>query len=550
MKKFYQKHHDVFVGFGTVIAIVLAFLAALLFFSIRWLLRTWSELTVDEIIYHLVAPLQGTSAGMVNEYIKHCAIPSGLIVLVVTGLFFVTRKRRAYSLVVWLSVLGSFFTTGFTVADAWKDLDLGEYLKSQFEVSTFIDDHYVDPKTLELKFPEKKRNLLYIFMESTEITFTDKANGGGKTENMIPELTQLAQANEDFSGNDPVLEGGYAMPGATWTMGAMFAQTSGLPLKISIEKNSMDSQKTFFPEIQTIGDILQKEGYKQKLMLGSVGYFGGRKLYFQTHGNYDIEDFSYWKNKGKFPSNYWVNWGFEDRKLYEYAKEELTSLGKGDQPFNLTMLTVDTHFPNGYLCPLCGSKFDEQYANVYACASKQLSDFIDWCKKQPWYENTTIVISGDHPTMDHNFCNDIANDYVRKVYTCYVNPAATVEKNERREYSTFDDFPTTLAAMGVEIPGNRLGLGTNLFSAEPTLTEQYGRENEKAEIEKKSKLMIKLAAIDQAAAFEAKEKKEAEDKKKKAEKEAAAKKAEESKAAVTKKQATASTTSVKENKNS
>ena len=104
--------------------------------------------------------------------------------------------------------------------------------------------------------------------------------------------------------------------------------------------------------------------------------------------------------------------------------------------------------------------------------------------------------------------------------------------------------------MGVEIPGNRLGLGTNLFSAEPTLTEQYGRENEKAEIEKKSKLMIKLAAIDKAAAFEAKEKKEAEDKKKKAEKEAAAKKAEESKAAVTKKQATASTTSVKENKNS
>lgn len=35
-------------------------------------------------------------------------------------------------------------------------------------------------------------------------------------------------------------------------------------------------------------------------------------------------------------------------------------------------------------------------------------------------------------------------------------------------------FPTTLASLGVEIEGNRLGLGTNLFSNEKTLIEKYG----------------------------------------------------------------------------
>ena len=33
-------------------------------------------------------------------------------------------------------------------------------------------------------------------------------------------------------------------------------------------------------------------------------------------------------------------------------------------------------------------------------------------------------------------------------------------------------FPTTLASLGVEIEGNKLGLGVNLFSKEKTLLEK------------------------------------------------------------------------------
>lgn len=47
------------------------------------------------------------------------------------------------------------------------------------------------------------------------------------------------------------------MPGTTWTMRAMFGQMPGLPLNISIDGNSMDTQSLFFPGIITLGDILQ-----------------------------------------------------------------------------------------------------------------------------------------------------------------------------------------------------------------------------------------------------------------------------------------------------
>lgn len=139
------------------------------------------------------------------------------------------------------------------------------------------------------------------------------------------------------------------------------------------------------------------------------------------------------------------------------------------------MLTVDTHFEDGYVCDKCDDKFgDNQYANVMACSSKQVKEFVEWVKQQDFYEDTTIVISGDHPTMDSDFCENVDENYGRRVYTAYINASDSPKSSMTRTYTTFDNFPTTLAAMGVTIEGNRLGLGTNLFSSEQTLSERYG----------------------------------------------------------------------------
>ena len=93
-----------------------------------------------------------------------------------------------------------------------------------------------------------------------ETTYADKKNGGAFDNNVIPELTELAEENEDFSGTDQRINGGYSLVGSTWTMGAMFAQTAGLPLSIAIDGNDMDTQDSFFPGLVTLGDILEKEG--------------------------------------------------------------------------------------------------------------------------------------------------------------------------------------------------------------------------------------------------------------------------------------------------
>lgn len=464
-----------------------------------WAFTMWSNLKMEEIVYELSTPLEGTGDNMVLSFLLRCVLPMAVVTAALIFYLHYIKDRGEEDrarVVFCLKRISKVVLIG-AVLVAWFRLDITDYLKNRNTPSGFIENNYVDPATTKITFPEKKRNLIYIFLESMEDTYADESNGGGFTFNCIPELTQLAEENEDFSGSETTLDGAYAMNGATWTMGGMFAQTSGLPLKTEIGNNGMKNQTTFFPTITTLGDILNQEGYYQVYMLGSDATFGGRRLYYTQHGNYTIYDYNYAEQHGWIPDGYKVWWGVEDSKLISFVKQELTELGSGDQPFNLTMLTVDTHFPDGYVCSKCPTTFgSNQYANVMACSSKQISELVSWIQQQDWYENTTIVISGDHLTMDGDFCNDVSRSYNRKVYTCYINADATVEDpTNTRTYTTFDDFPTTLAALGCTIDGNRLGLGTNLFSSTPTLVEQYGVSEVNTELSRKSEWMESKSGI-------------------------------------------------------
>ena len=76
----------------------------------------------------------------------------------------------------------------------------------------------------------------------------------------------------------------------------------------------------------------------------------------------------------------------------------------------------------------------------------------------------------------------------RMVYNCFINSvydkASLDMKN--RTWNTMDMFPTVLSAMGYRIEGNRLGLGTDMFSGQKTLSEQLGSDYIDAEVQKYS----------------------------------------------------------------
>lgn len=491
-----KKFAKVFSVISTIIVVLIGMLAVLIGKSLQWMLKTWDNLTMEELVYHLQAPLEGTNEGMIKNYIYSCGIITVVIGVLIIILFVsIRKKKKIYYMSMAGVVLISAFIIGISLQHVWTELDIATYQSNQRTYSSFIDDNYIDPKKVQLTFPQEKRNLIYIYLESMEVTYADKTSGGGFEKNVIEELTNLSKQYENFSGGHDKLNGGYAMTGSTWTIGAMFAQSTGLPLILPIENNSMGTQKEFLPEVTAIGDILDKAGYSQTLLIGSGAEFGGRDLFYSQHGNYDIRDYYYSLKTGELPPDYSVWWGYEDKKLFEHAKSTLLELSESDEPFNLTMLTVDTHFEDGYLCEDCENKFgNDKYSNVMACSSAKVEELVHWIQEQDFYDNTTIVISGDHPTMDSDFCDKAEEDYIRKVYTAYINSAVSVENNTYREFSTFDNFPTALASIGVEIEGERLGLGTNLFSSTQTLSERFGRDVVDTELGKKSVLVESLTS--------------------------------------------------------
>lgn len=462
--------------------------------TVIWLFDTWPKLDIHELIFTINSPLDGTSSEIVVPALVKYALPATVVIILSAGFMIGFRKRKKTMriLTAMYFVLGGILLfLSFRHAD--KRLGLVEYIKNANGDDSFIKDNYVNSGDVKLTFPEKKRNLIYIYLESMEVTFADEASGGAFKKNVIPNLTKLAEEGEDFGPKDKKLNGGFSLEGTTWTIGAVFGDSSGVPMLINMSSNAFKTQGAFCKNIIMLGDILKDNGYNNVCMLGASASFGGVDTFFKTHGDYDIYDYDRAISEGWIPSDYYKWWGFEDEKLFGYAKDKLTELGESGEPFNFTLMTMDTHFEDGYVCDKCENTFgDDRYSNVIHCSDEQVYEFIEWIKSQDWYENTTIVMSGDHPTMDTDYCENVDSDYLRRVYTNFYN-STEVYKGEGREYTTLDIYPTTLAAMGVKISGDRLAWGTNLYSNLPTLMESYGKDVLNDNFEKGRKFLSKLA---------------------------------------------------------
>jgi len=478
------------INIVAILCCLFLFFGTLCFFSANWYINIFGDIGFDSILYTLLSDFKGTETGQVIKYLTGALLPTVLVTAALALLLFPIAKRKlninikekiklcifpfSKRVSATISVVLSFVLI-FTAASR---VDMISYFKNILsKQSSFIEENYIDPKKVNITFPQEKHNLIVIYMESMETSFLSSEYKGGNNVNPLPELCTLAEQNLNFSHNDTV--GGFSsLTGGTWTVGALVSATSGVPLKIPLNKNTSRYVNDYvLPGITTLSDILNENGYYQALMVGSDSTYGGRNQYYTQHGTDKIYDIYTARKAGIVPPDYWSWWGMEDKYLFNYAKEVLPQLAQQDSPFAFTMLTVDTHHVDGYRCEDCKTEFPEQYENALACSSLQVYEFVSWIKQQDFYKNTTIIISGDHPTMDAGFISrNIPDGYNRKVYNCFINSFANTQNHKNREFCSLDMFPTTLAAIGCKIEGERLGLGTNLFSVKPTLCEELGTD--------------------------------------------------------------------------
>ena len=477
-------------------ACVLAVLGILVLVVCGWYSENfYSEF--EEVFITVTSPLQGTDTTAVKNGFTACFMPvfslsAAFIAAAVaysklklsekaeTFLMAKGRKINAKRLFdnVFLCAGLCLVLSGLVYADSI--FHATDYIGLKMQKTDIYSEQYVSPDSVAVTNTGEKRNLIYLCLESMETTYADTAAGGRMEQNYIPQLTQLAEDETCFSEKGAV-GGFHNTAGSTWTSGALFSSTAGMPYYTSMKQ----AEGEFAPDVTTLYDILAEDGYKQYFVCGSDAHFGGRSDYYKSHGGLTIYDLNSAKADGYIARDYHVWWGLEDEKLYDMAKDKILAAAAEDEPFSFTVLTVDTHFPKGYHCSICGDEYENDSANVIKCADLQAAEFIKWCKEQDFYDNTTIVVAGDHRRMDKIFPVDMTN-YERTVYLTFVNSAVQQDNSADRIYTQLDIMPTTLAAMGYEIEGNRLGLGTNLFSDTPTLAESLGFEKLNGEMGKRA----------------------------------------------------------------
>lgn len=475
-----------------ILSVILVFVSYMLASTASWIPRKFSDVTYEQIVFHLNVPLEG-EAKLVYSYLQNTV----LIAVILSVVFFVVIRdfspRKSIKYAVFFTVISLFWS--------YHKMNIGNILRemnNRTVMGTLYEKYYVDPHKTLITPPPHKRNLVMIFLESMETAYANPEYFGT---NLIPELEALAQNKDNINFSDNEGFGGfYNISGANYTQASLVSQLCAVPLRLPVNVRRYHPKNGFLPKALCLSDILTRDGYNQSFMLGMTRVFAGTDKFLETHGNSKILDWDFYSDRDNLSRNNSSRRKrtVRDDKLFDYAKEELAFLSKQDKPFSFTMMTMDTHFgTENFSRERCEVKYhdsktkDEEYfKNVVSCSSLQISAFVEWIKEQPFFENTEVVLVGDHPTMSQTIFTE---NMKRRVYNVYIN--SSIKENHRakqRRFTALDTFPTLLEGMGYTIDGRKLGLGVSLFSNHKTLLEQFELDALNNELEKQSAIYNKL----------------------------------------------------------
>jgi hypothetical protein len=283
------------------------------------------------------------------------------------------------------------------------------------------------------------KNLLFVFLEGFEAIYTD--------EDLFPGLTPNLQAlNEEGWQLDNMQQ----VEGSSWTMAGLVSSLCGTPL---LYESSFGGNEVLFSRMldkaTCLPDVLNSAGYQQIFMGGAALGFASKGSFLREHG-FDTTLGRHELVNTLADPDYVTGWGLYDDSLFSQALEQFNSLAASEQPFNLTLLTVDTHHPIGEPSASCSEydQIDNSILHAVHCTDYLLGEFLDQVKAHPAYEDTVVVLASDHLAMRNNAFPLFPENYQRRLYFNVLNSSVAVEQEI---FATpLDISPTVLQLLGVQ----------------------------------------------------------------------------------------------------
>ena len=298
---------------------------------------------------------------------------------------------------------------------------------------------------------EKKKNLIIIQVESLENVVINRTIGD---QEITPNLNQLAKDGLYFNNY-------YTQIGPGNTADAEFSTMDSLyPLPDDVV--FIDYAKNNF---SALPQLLVKNGYQTYSLHGDVPTFWNRSNIYPELGYqkaYDLNDFTVTRPVGEGPSD------LGDEDLFS---QSLPKLEKIKQPFMATLITMSSHTP--FILPadlqtlnipsetnLTQTQWE--YLQSVHYADKAIGEFIDGLKKDGLYDNSLILIWGDHGSFTNisqalgqqNILPALENSQVPMIILA---PGTNLQGTDSIPSSHLDIYPTIANILGVVPPKTILG---------------------------------------------------------------------------------------------
>lgn len=324
-----------------------------------------------------------------------------------------------------------------------------------------------------LSGPLNPPNLVMIYLESLERTYRDTKIGTTS----FAQLSEIEDAALSFRNISQ-------FPGMEFTIGGIVASQCGVPLyprgMFAVGVVDLDigagAQKVyaskFLGSVDCLGDVLSRRGYTASYMNGSSLATQSKGQFFSTHG---FERLFGLENAVDFPPSQLTSWGLPDQFLFEKAQLELSYLVAEGSPFFLSMLSNQTHGPNGFPDPHCdyGLPHTNNLALAIHCTGSYVAELLAYIDSLGISDHTVVVVLSDHLAMRNSLYDLLqAQEPNRRNFAAILAPGR--KGIVWREGSPMDLYPTILEVMGYEIYGGRANLGRSLIGPEPTLSESVG----------------------------------------------------------------------------
>jgi phosphoglycerol transferase len=292
------------------------------------------------------------------------------------------------------------------------------------------------------------RSLLLIYVESLEAGYQEPERFGS---DLVPRLSAL-------QGRHASAQRFHQAEGAHWTIAGIVASQCGVPLKVSLLPPPEDRRfglRRFLPGARCLGDVLAERGYENVFMNGPDLAFADLGTFLRDHGYSRRYGAREWIAEGTDPDSL-RHWGLRDAPLMARARSELDRLMASGKPFNLTVLTVDTHGPRGLLGAHCRERGSSDFRGIIDCLDQDVSDLLQEIERRGWLGRLSVVVLGDHIAMENPLMDQLAAGE-RRIFNLWMHEPTL--PTDRDDILHFDWYPTLLWMTGWRAEGGRLGLG-------------------------------------------------------------------------------------------